>query len=320
MTTKKILYGIVMLSFSSALMLTSCKKKEEEKKEEPVKTETPDGQSGTDNREVQGENDQATNEINEVISKTKELGGRSSGGAGITGICGFDVDSVSFKQDTIVFKYNGVLCLNRIRTGNIRLSWVHGTKWTNAGATIKVEYLNYKVVRASDQRSWKLNGVQYLKNESGGTWLNLLIPGGSLVNSITGTNLVVTFEDNKTATYNINRKITYTYPGSVLTIKAEGIGTNNGVSSLENYGTARNGDQFTSQVSTPIVWNAACGGAVLQGVVNLKDITQNIELVFTYGVDASGNPQAATPTSCPFGWKLGWTANGTSSSKVFGYN
>jgi len=225
-----------------------------------------------------------------------------------------------------LFKYNGVTCNNRTRTGTIRLTWAPGTKWKNVGAVIKIEYLNYKITRASDQRSIMFNGTQNLTNVSGGNWVNLLFTTNyNLVNTITGTNLNVKFEDGKTAVYNINRKITYTYvgaafPNGVLTVKAEGIGTSGALNNLENYGTARNGDVFTSQVTTPIVWNVTCGGAVLQGAVTVNDVTKNTSLKFLYGVDASGNPQTVGPNACPYGWKLEWTANGSSYSKVFGYN
>lgn len=322
MKAKKILYSLTVLGVSAAFVFSSCKKKDKET-ENPATpaASTPDTQNGSDSRDVQSENDQAVSEINDAVSKSS-VGGKSASGESTAGICGYDIDSVTVKADTLLLKYNGVTCNNRTRTGVIRLTWAPGTKWKNVGATIKVEYLNYKIVRASDQKSIMLNGTQNLTNVSGGNWVNLLLTSNfSLVNTVTGTNLKVTFEDNKTATYNINRKITYTYPGGypngILTIKAEGIGSNNGLNYLENYGTSRNGEAFTSQVTTPVVWNATCGGAVLQGAVSV--VTQNASLVFTYGVDANGNPQSVGPNACPYGWKLQWTANNVSVSKVFGY-
>lgn len=325
MKTQKILYSFAVLSVSAALIFTSCKKKEDPKTEETTVAETPDGQSGTDSREVTSENDQAMNEANDALSNASVLAGKGQSSQATTGICGYDIDSVKISQDTILLKYNGITCNNRKRTGIIRLSWSHGTKWKNVGAVIKVEYINYKITRASDQRSIMLNGVQNLTNVSGGNWVNLLLTANySLINTVTGTNLNVKFEDGKTAVYNINRKITYTYPGTfpngILTVKAEGIGSSGTVTNLENYGTARNGDIFTSQVTTPIMWNVTCGGAVLQGAVTLNDVTKSYTLKFLYGVDVNGNIQTVGANSCPYGWKLEWSANGSSNSKVFGYN
>ncbi len=318
---KKIALSVAIIGVSSLFLFTACKKKDDKKADDPVTTvETPDGQSGTDNRDVQSENDQAVNEINDIISNTPRAAGRGSSESGTSGICGFAVDSVKITKDTILLNYNGVTCNNRTRTGTVRLSWVHGTKWKNANATIKIDYLNYKIVRASDQKSIMLNGTQYLTNVSGGTWVDLLtVANKTIVTTITGTNLQVTFEDNKTAVYNINRRASYTYPGSVLTVKAEGIGTSLSLTNLENFGTTRNGEAFTSQVTTPIVWNATCGGAVLSGAVNVKVPSKLFDLKFTYGVDVNGNPVTVSANSCPYGWKLEWTFNGSGNSKVFGY-
>jgi hypothetical protein len=320
MNTKRILYSLALMSFSATLIFTACKKKEDPKVEEPVVAETPDTQNGSDSREVQSENDAAVNEINDIISNSKRASGRSASTEGTSGICGFDVDSVKIAQDTILLKYNGITCFNRTRTGVIRLTWQSGTKWKNVGAKIKIEYLNYKIVRASDQKSIQLNGTQYLTNVSGGTWVELVLNNQTLVNTVTGSNLQVTFEDNKTAVYNINRKVSYTFPNGILTAKAEGIGTNGTLSNLENYGTGRNGNIFTSQVTTPIVWNVTCGGAVIEGAVTVTNVTQNFNLKFQYGVDVNGNIQVVGANACPYGWKIEWNANGKSNSKVFGYN
>lgn len=324
MKTKKILYSFGMLSFSTALVFTACKKKEDPKKDEPAALVVPDGQSGTDNREVQSENDAAVNDINDVIGNSR-LAGRSAssaGASGVTGnICGLTVDSLDIINGVIKFNYTGVTCFNRTRSGSIKLTLQGATKWKNAGAIIKIEYINYKIIRASDQKSIMLNGTQFLTNVSGGTWWELLITKtkASLISTVTGTNLNVTFEDNKTAVYNVNRRITYTYPNDILTVKAEGIGSSNGTNDLENYGTARNGDLFTSQVTTPIVWNVTCGGAIIQGAVAIKAINKNFELKFLYGVDANGNSQTVGANACPYGWKIEWFANGASNSKVYGY-
>jgi len=327
MKKRKILYGFALLSFSAVFIFTSCKKKEDPITETPTTpaTTVPDGQSGTDSREVTGENDNSTSEVNDALSNAARIGGKGETTSATTGICGYDIDSVKITHDTILLKYNGVTCANRTRTGIIRLSWAHGTKWKNIGAVIKIDYINYKITRASDQRSMMFNGTQNLTNVSGGNWINLLTTANyNLINTVTGTNLNIQFEDGKTAVYNINRRITYTYPGAfpngILTVKAEGIGTSGTTSNLENFGTARNGDVFTSQVTTPIMWNVTCAGAVLQGGVTVTNVTKNFNLKFTYGVDVNGNPQTVAANSCPYGWKLEWTANSISNSKVFGYN
>lgn len=324
MKTKTLLFGISLFALGSVLVFTACKKKETTKVEDVVPTSDESGQSGSDSRDTQSENDAAVNDINNVVGDTKLLG-RGADAAGINGIagtiCGLSIDTTNILTGSILLNYNGTTCLNRTRTGSIKLTLQNfpAVKWKNTGAVIKIDYLNYKIVRASDQKSILLNGTQYLTNVSGGTWVNLVLGTPSLVTTITGTNLNVTFEDNKTAVYNINRKMTYTYPGTVLTCKAEGLGTTGSINNLENFGTTRNNEPFTSEVTTPIVWNMTCGGAVIQGAVNIKVATKGFDLKFTYGVDTNGNPVTVSANNCPYGWKLEWTIAGKSNSKVIGY-
>jgi hypothetical protein len=328
--TKKIISGLAVSFFMATVLFTACKK-EEPKVEEPAVQPTPTpapaetGQSGIDSREVQGENDAAVDDINKVIADSRLAGKSSSGPGAALGatICGMSVDSVSIGSGSLTLNYDGVTtCNNRTRSGKIKLTMQnHPQKWTVAGSVIKIEYIDYKIVKASNQKSVKLNGVQYLTNVSGGNWWNLVLFSTPLIHSVTGTNLNVTFDDGKTAVYNINRKLTYTYVASsnVLSCKAEGIGSSGTLNNLENFGTTRDGDGFTSQVTTPIIWNTTCTGAVIQGAVDVKVVSKAFALKFIYGVNTAGVPVTVGPNQCPYGWKLEWTANSVTNSTVIPY-
>lgn len=326
MKKQRIYHLAALFILCGSLALSSCKKK--------TTTETTSdesGQSSSDNRTAQSENETAVNDVNNVIGDQNALSGRSSESQGATGvmgsICGASVDTAGMKaQGTVKINYDGTTCNNRTRTGSIKLTiqnYAAGKRWKDVGCVIKVEYLSYKVKRASDGKFIQLEGTQFLTNESGGTWFNLLILKNmtSLVSSVTGTNLKASFEDGKTATYNINRRFTYSYPNNVLTMKGEGIGSNGSLSNLENYGTTRDGDAFTSQVSVPIIWNLTCGPwAPVQGDVMIKVDGKGFDLHCTYAVDQSGNPVNVAANQCAYGWKLEWTVNGKTNNKVFGYN
>jgi len=323
MRTTNFRIAIVSALVCSFLFISSCKKKEDP--EEPA---TENGQSTADSREAQSENEAAINDINDIISQTL-LGSKNNStqdASGVTGtICGLTVDSVNIGTGELTLNFNGTTCNNRTRTGSIKLTLLGypAVKWKNANASMKVEYVNYKVTRASDGKFIMLNGIQNLTNVSGGTWWELLIlkTQSSLVNSVTGTNLKVTFTDGKTAMYNINRKFTYTFPGNILTLQGEGIGVSNGLSNLENFGTTRDGDAFTSEVTKPIIWNLTCGAhAPIQGEIIIKVASKGFDLKCTYAVDQAGNTVTVSSNNCAFGWKLDWTLNGKSNSKIFGYN
>jgi hypothetical protein len=318
---KKIIYSLSIVALASGLIFTSCKKKKAFKEE--------DGQSSEDNRSVQSENDAAMNDINDIVSssslKGKNAGAYSS--SGITGnVCGVTVDSVNINTGTILLGFNGTTCNNRTRTGAIRITIEDfpNKEWKDAGAVMRVDFIDYKVARASDGKYVLLNGSQKIVNVSGTTWYNLLFTAqhSSIVTEVKEAGGInVTFDDGKTAVYNINRRITYAWiSGFNFSCTAEGIGSSGDISNLENYGTTRDGDAFTSQITTPIVWNITCGWwAPVQGAVNIKVEDKEFDLKCTFAVDKDGNPVSVAPNTCAYGWKVEWSHKKKTKKKVFGY-
>ncbi|MES2681708.1 MAG: hypothetical protein V4635_17565 [Bacteroidota bacterium] len=321
MKAKSIALKISFLLFVIAFAFTACKKRKAFNDE--------DGQASIDSRNVQGENDGALNDINDVISSQASLRGRGASAMGIQGItgnlCGFTIDTLSLGAGSVKLNYDGTTCGNRTRTGSIKLIIVNfaaGRRWKLQGCELKVEYLAYKITRASDGKSMEFNGTQTITNETGGSWWELLITKTqpSFVTSIRGTDLKVTFDDGKTASYNINRRFTYTVPGGIITCTGEGIGSLNGITKLENYGLTRDGDEFTSQVTTPIVWNMTCGPwAPFTGEVNIKMDNKSFDVKCLFGVDAGGNGFDVGPNSCPYGWKVEWKYKKKTGKKIIPY-
>lgn len=314
---------ILGIAFLAMLFFAACNKDKKAFRNE-------DGASTVDNRTAQSENDAAVSDVNDVLGNQGTLRGKGTESSGTTGvlgnICGMTLDTTGMKSGSVKLNYNGTTCNNRTRTGTIVLTIVDyalGKRWKTKGTVLKVEFQAYKIKRASDGKSIQFDGIQYITNETGGTWWELFLvkTQTSLVHSITSSNLNATFEDGKTAVYNINRKITYSFPSNVVTCMAEGTGSNNGLANLENYGTTRDGDSFTSQVSTPIIWNLTCGaGAPIQGEVVVKVDSKAFELKCLFGVDNSGTSISVAPNTCAYGWKLEWTYKGDTNKKIFGYN
>lgn len=325
MKTNRFIYVASALLLAGSLAFTSCKKRQAAKDE--------DGQSSADSRNVQSENDAAINDVNAEIGALTSLRGKSANSNaveeyyrafGITATY-YTVDTTNIQNGSIVINYNGTVVSNRKREGSIKLTildYVNGKRWKQQGCIIQVDFMDYKVTRASDGKFVKLNGTQYYKNETGGSWWEFLFikTQSSLGTSVTGSNLNVTFDDGKTAVYNINRKFTFTLPNNILTCTGEGIGTSESLSSLENYGTTRDGDAFTSQVKTPIVWNVTCGAwAPIQGNVEIKVEDKDFTLNCTFGVDKDGNVVTVGSNACPYGWKVDWKYKNKARKKIFGY-
>ncbi|MCW3075717.1 MAG: hypothetical protein JWO32_326 [Bacteroidetes bacterium] len=321
MKTKKLFGSLIIAAITLTLGLTGCKKQKAFNEE--------NGQSSEDARTAQGENDAAVSDVNDVISNTPNLHGRASGVQNTNGIlgniCGLTTDTTGAYTGTIKLNYNGTVCNNRKREGSIRLTvqdYATGKRWKQAGCILKVEYLAYRVTRSSDGKSVELNGVQYITNISGGTWFELIfLNQPTLAHSVTGYDLSVKFDGDKTATYNINRKFTYTFANSIISCTGEGIGSNNGLNNLENYGTTRNGDAFTSEVITPVLWNTTCGAqAPVKGEVNIKVAGKDFTLNCLFGTDASGNSVDVGSNACPYGFKVQWTYKQKTKKKIFGYH
>ncbi|MES2760909.1 MAG: hypothetical protein V4677_01835 [Bacteroidota bacterium] len=318
MKTKNLVLAITGCVIAASLTFSSCKKKEEEKVDES-------GQASTDSRQAISENDASIDDINKTISDYPNMHGRTSQSAQTNTIGGVSVDTTGSYMGTIKLNYDGITVVNnRKRSGSIRLTIINyasGQRWKMAGCVLKVEYLAYKVTRASDAAFIELNGIQNLTNVSGGTWWELFIgTQPNLSSSVTGTNLSVNFNGAGTASYNIHRKFTYTWANSVLTCTGEGIGSSGGINNLENYGTTRDGDGFTSQVTNPIVWNTTCGAwAPVTGRLIIKVASKNFDLDCSFGVNTSGVPVTVGSNQCPYGWKLVWTVGSVTQNKVIGY-
>ena len=322
MKSNKLVYALALLVLSGSLALTSCKKKKEFKNE--------DGQASADSRSAQGELDGGVSDANSVIQNDALLNGRTVNSEELskilTGPCSnvYTVDTTGRYMGKITLNYNGVSCWNRTRSGSIRLTilnYLSGVKWKHTNAQLQVEYLGYKVTRTSDGKSVELNGTAMVTNNSGGTWVDLIfITQPNLIQSVNATSLKATFDGSETADYNINRRFTYTYTGGVFTCVGEGTGSNNGKNNLENYGTTRNGDAFTSEVRTPVIWNTSCGAhAPVQGEVEVKVDSKSFSLNCLFGVDPNGNSESVTPGNCPYGMRVQWTYKKKTNKKIFGY-
>lgn len=321
MNIKKLWLAIPILALGfTVATFSGCKKKT---------TLNEDGQASADSRNAIGENDAAISDINTSINQYSNLHGKTSQTTGITGvmsICGLTVDTNGLSQGMITLNYDGTVCSNRKREGAIKVTvidYATGKRWKDAGCVVKLDYVGYKITRASDGKSVEFNGTQYVTNVSGGTWLELYLGSqANLISTVTGTNLYAKFDGTSIAVYNINRKFTYTWSSTnnILTCTGEGIGSNSGLNNLENYGSTRTGEPFTSQVTTPVVWNTTCGSwAPITGVVNIKLPNKNLTLNCTFGVNVSGTPVTVGVNQCPYGWKVEWTYNNQTDHRVFGY-
>ncbi len=318
---KKIAFLFII--FSLILSLESCKKRKAFKNE--------DGQASEDNRNVQQQTDNAVSDGDNVITSYSSLTGKQIAPPKneiFAAQCGYTVDTTGIYTGTVRLNFDGVtVCSNRKRSGSMKLTiinYTQGVRWYDSMAVLQVDYTDYKVTRASDGKSLKFNGTQYVTNVVGGNIWTLIFGGNPVVRTITGNNMQVTFDDGSVSTWNINRKYTYTKTNvsgtDVYSWTGEGLGSHNGETNLENWGTTREGDVFTSKVETPIICNTTCGWwNAVQGKLNIKVAAKDFALVVTMGVNAAGDPVTPSANNCPWGWKVEWTYKNKTNDKKFAY-
>lgn len=332
---------LLMIFAISAIAFSGCKKNQAFKDE--------DGQVSEDNQNVQSHADAAITDATNSISELNTLyNGRVANSqsqqalAAFTMPCGASLDSATIGAGTITINYDNVTaCNNRKRGGSIKLTiqnYASGTRWRSPGAILEIVFNNYKVTRVSDGKSIKLNGTANITNLTGGRVWQTIVPADAIYDSLRATNIIhtvvgnslnVTFDENQTAVWNINRK--YTYTGTVpfnstfsntpvIKVVGEGIGSNNGISNLENWGTTRTGNAFTNEVTEPVVWNTSCGAyAPLSGKLRLKVEEREFELLTTLGVNAQGTPVSSGLNECPYGLKVEWTYRNRTGNRIYGY-
>jgi hypothetical protein len=312
MRTRILLLSIILLGTLS--FTQSCKKNR------LVKNET--GQVSEDNSQIQQGMDAAVYDGTNAMSGNSSINGRVMNAAAIT-VCGATTDTSQKAQGIITLNFDGsTICNGRIRAGMIKLTLVGyttGTRWKTAGAVCRMDFTDYKVTRSSDSKSLVFNGTANVTNVSGGN-IVLLTFGlqPNVIHKIESGAITVKFDDGKTSTCNLSRQFTYTYSNGVYQVKGEGVGSKNGLSSIENWGTTRDGDEFTSQVTQPVIWNSTCGAhKPVSGKLDIQVASKEFGLVTTLGVDNSGN---VVSSGCPWGLKVEWTYKNKSGSKLYAYN
>jgi hypothetical protein len=317
MHLKRVFVRTVVLSLCVVFILPACKKKRAFKEES--------GQSAEDVRMAQGQNDEAIKDVNIAIMEQSLLRGRPASPGSVSSatseLCGVQIDTTSVYQGITRLKYLGTSCSGLVKSGSIVISIENypTNKWKNRNTVLKMEFIAYKVILPNG-KSVQFDGTAYIKNESGNTWYEMrYLNAGNIIQDQTADNIKITYDGNNTALFNFNRRLTFSYSGGVSSCSVEGLGYFNGVSNLDNWGQTRNGDDFTSEVQSPLVWKSYCGSSnPVTGVLNIKVEDKPFDLKAEFGVDQSGSPSDGG--SCPYGWKVSWSYKKKESSRILPYN
>jgi hypothetical protein len=312
MKTNNLIRLSAILVILLGLIFTGCNKKSTT---EQTSTNTSSLQQLTlDENNVENNSDDAMNDANAVLTPG---GLKSSQGLP----CHATIDSTPVHNDTITIyiHYNGLTCnLNKFITGTIEISKNINTHWYDAGATVMVKFIDYKVTRVSTQKSMTFNGTKTFTNVSGGYIWQLGYQIQSLIDRITGA-ILVTFDDNTTKSWNIDRQRTLTRVidstnSAHLLLTIEGLGTADGYNNLAIWGVNRNGENFYSQITQAVImkeacnWDPSCGIEIHQIPATHKSAT------VTFGYDNNNSQIACGSSECPTRYRVDWTINNQSGT------
>jgi len=318
----KILYRVTMIT-AMAGIIYACNKSN-------TSTSNTSGQStanlqtqSDDQARVGNESDAVANDVNVTLASPGADGTTGAGfhsgvkTAGATPINSLICDATVTLDSVariITITYNGSNCSGtRTRTGTVVITLPATKRWSDTGAVITVNIQNLKITRLSDNKSITLNGTHIYTNVTGGRLADLPTRG-TIVHTIVGDSMSITFDDGSQRKWNFARKRTFSFNNGAPTITIAGMhsdGTNSGVS---EWGTTRFGNAFETIITQPLIFSYACNFRLTTGAEAIirPDITVNI----TFGLDATGKPTTCPGAGASYYFQATWVATGGKSGSV----
>lgn len=289
---------LMILFAATALIVVSCSK-------DGDNTEVSDTKSlqslSADENEIQNVNEEASNDIDAV------LGGGSGSGLKNGGMpCNVTIDTAQIIGDTlyVYLTYDGENCNGtRIREGQIVVKKKVGTYWGMEGASVVVDFIDFKVTRVATGKSISLNGTKVFTNVTGGGLRLLGHLYTSIVHRETGY-LEATINDSVTRSWHMALQKTYTGTLGALEVTLAGFGSADTYDNLAWWGINRAGEQFYTSIIEPIVHRQTCGFDPVSGKKMYSIPSDNKSATFTGGYDANGN--LVPDGECPTHYRLDW--------------
>ncbi|MEO8150832.1 MAG: hypothetical protein ABI723_24580 [Bacteroidia bacterium] len=320
MNTKKVLLNVAFAAALTGLIFAGCKKENDTSATDEMSEQLT---NGTDESRFSAASDEALDDVNNIALDNSKFRGVNGQWIllGLHTPCNVVIDSSLKDHGTLTVTFNGNDCANlHSRTGSVTLQLPYNaatntvTPWSTAGCTLTVTFHDFSITRLSDGKSLTFNGSKTITNVNGGLVDDEPDFTAPVVHHITGM-MQVTFDNNTSRTWNIDRTRTIARFNNVTTVTITGNATENGYSNVSVWGINRKGNVFTVTINTPVVLSSTCNFNAMSGVRMIHGVIR--ELTITYGVDQAGNP---ITNGCPYGFKLNWIGkNGTAKQAVISY-
>lgn len=287
--------------------LTSCRKDKSDSSqmEELTQQQTNAG----DDERVMAATDEISDDANKIIAQHPRLRGFNYWGifTGQVTPCNTTVDTSLIAQGQVTVTFNGLSCDGkRDRSGSMTIQLPYDantqtvTPWSDAGSQLTVTFNSLTITHVSTGKSFTLNGVRNITNVNGGLVDNSPTFTTPILHHITGM-LQITFDNNTTRTWNVDRNRLIERTNNVTTVTSTGNASEGGYSNVAMWGINRLGNMFYVTIDTAIVRSSTCDYDAMSGVKIHHGVVR--DLTVTFGVDQQGNPQTS---GCPYGYRLNW--------------
>lgn len=289
-----------------------------------------DGQASVDIINFQTDGDAILHDVFSLVSNQWVIRGKNYSSSeleeiNVEKICGASIDTSKVNSGgIIVINYNNAECGSIKRSGRITLTLQNypQRKWKEKGATIKIDFLELVITYLASNKTMKLNGTAYVTNQSGGTWYELkYLNQASVVHVLTANDLILKFDDVKTAAFSLSKTYTFTQSAGIIMTQVNGNGVQGDITNVDTWGKTREGKNFTSETQVPVIYNGKCGAyKPTAGELKIRVEDKPFDLKATLSTDLNGEPVEASSTQCSNAWKLNWTYKRKTNKRVFNYN
>jgi hypothetical protein len=295
-------YGILAVAITG-LTFTGCKK--DKNTETAVNTQSLQ-QLSKDEVTATQISDDALNDANTVLSNSAQLKSTET-----LWPCNATIDSTSVVNDSITFfiTYNGDNCSGtKRREGQVTITKKYQQPWGQQGATAIVHLINLKITKNSNGKWMTLNGTKTFTNVSGGYLWMLGNTMNAIVHKVVGS-FSATFDDSTTRVWSLNRQRTFTgtLGGGQLVMTVDGLGSADGYNNLSVWGVNRNGENFYTRITQPVVFKGSCDWDPVSGVKIYQIPSDDKKATVTYGYDSNYN--LVTNGDCPTYFRVDWQKN-----------
>jgi len=209
--------------------------------------------------------------------------------------------------NTMTLTYGGNACdALRSRSGSIVISFVPGTDFATARDSVNVTFNSLVITRLADSKTLGFKGSFAYRNISGGK-LTTLGKGGTLVHTLWGSGITVTYDDGTTTNWRFTRQRSYTNNQGIVvaTVGTDSAGT---VGNVSDWGANRRGNSVLLVPTSPLLISQSCGWRLTGGQETLANPSGSS--TFTFGLDSTGKTASCPLAGNPFYYQLTWTGTG----------